>query len=82
MRQVSMVFAEFERKTGAIRTKEGIRGKVATGQYPNHPPYGYKNIEKPGSRYKEIVLDEENAFFCSPSIYYVFKWRFFSYNCF
>ena len=63
MRQVAMVFAEFERKTGAIRTKEGIRGKVATGQYPNHPPYGYKNIEKPGSRYKEMVLDEENAFF-------------------
>ena len=63
MRQISMVFAERERKTAALRTKEGIRGKVATGQYPNHPPYGYKNIEKPGSRYKEMVLDEESAFF-------------------
>lgn len=63
MRQVSMVFAELERKTGAMRTKEGIRGKVATGQYPNHPPYGYKNIQKPGSRYKEMVIDEESAFF-------------------
>ena len=42
MRQVGMVFAELERKTGAIRTKEGIRGKVALGQV-------FKRISKNGN---------------------------------
>ena len=63
MRQISMVFAERERKVTALRTKEGIRGKVATGQYPYHAPIGYKNIIRKGSKYKEMVIDEENAFF-------------------
>ncbi len=63
MRQISMVFSERERKLGALRTKEGIRGKVATGQYPHHAPVGYKNIIKPGSKYKEMVIDEEKAFY-------------------
>ncbi len=63
MRQVSMVFAELERKTGAIRTKEGIRGKVALGQYPYHAPYGYKNITIKGEKYKKMIIDKDNAFF-------------------
>ena len=63
MRQVGMVFAELERKTGALRTKEGIRGKVALGQYPYHPPYGYKNIKIAGSKYKKMVIDEDVAFY-------------------
>ena len=58
-----MVFAELERKTGALRTKEGIRGKVALGQYPYHPPYGYKSVETKGNKYKKMVIDKENAFF-------------------
>lgn len=63
MRQISMVFAERERKMTALRTKEGIRGKVALGQYPYHAPVGYENIEVKGSKYKKMVIDEENAFF-------------------
>ncbi len=63
MRQISMVFAERERKMTAMRTKEGIRGKVALGQYPYHAPYGYKNIEVKGSKYKKMEIDEDNAFF-------------------
>ena len=63
MRQMSMVFAEYERKSGIIRTKEGIRGKVALGQFPHHPPIGYKNVIKDGSRYKEMVIDEDRAFY-------------------
>ena len=63
MRQISMVFAERERKMTALRTKEGIRGKVALGQFPYHAPIGYENIEIKGSKYKKMVIDEENAFF-------------------
>lgn len=63
MRQISMVFAERERKMTALRTKEGIRGKVALGQYPYHAPIGYENLEIKGSKYKKMVIDEENAFF-------------------
>lgn len=63
MRQVGMVFAELERKTGAIRTKEGLRGKVALGQYPYHAPYGYKNVTIKGDKYKKMVIDKDNAFF-------------------
>ena len=63
MRQISMVFAERERKTAALRTKEGIRGKVATGQYPYHAPIGYENIVQKGSKYKKMIIDEANAFF-------------------
>ena len=58
-----MVFAERERKMTALRTKEGIRGKVALGQFPYHAPIGYENIEIKGSKYKKMVIDEENAFF-------------------
>ncbi len=63
MRQISMVFAERERKMTAMRTKEGIRGKVALGQFPYHAPIGYENIEIKGSKYKKMIIDEENAFF-------------------
>ena len=63
MRQISMVFAERERRMAALRTQEGIRGKVASGQYPYHAPVGYINVIKKGSKYKEMVIDEENAFF-------------------
>ena len=63
MRQVGMVFAELERKTGAIRTKEGIRGKVALGQYPYHPPFGYKNLTIKGQKYKKMVIDEDVSFY-------------------
>ena len=54
-------FAELERKTGAMRTKEGIRGKVALGQYPYHAPFGYKNLTIKGEKYKKMVIDEDNA---------------------
>lgn len=63
MRQVGMVFAELERKTGAIRTREGIRGKVASGQYPYHAPFGYKNLTIKGEKYKQMIIDEDNAFY-------------------
>lgn len=58
-----MVFAERERKVTAMRTKEGVRGKVATGQFPYHPPIGYTNVTEKGSRYKKMIIDEEKAFF-------------------
>lgn len=62
-RQMAMVFAEYERKMTAMRTKEGIRGKVALGQFPYHAPIGYENIEIKGSKYKKMIIDEDNAFF-------------------
>lgn len=47
----------------AIRTKEGIIGKVALGQYPYHAPIGYKNLTIKGEKYKKMVIDEDSAFF-------------------
>ncbi len=63
MRQVGMVFSEMERKMGAMRTKEGIRGKIALGQFPYHAPYGYKNKVVIGEKYKKMVIDEDTAFY-------------------
>lgn len=61
--QKVVALAELERNACAMRTKEGIRTKVESGQYPYHPPYGYKNVEAKGNKYKKMVIDEENAFF-------------------
>jgi len=61
--QKVIALAELEQNTCAMRTKEGIRTKVESGQYPYHPPYGYKNVETKGNKYKKMVIDKENAFF-------------------
>ena len=61
--QKVIALAELERNACAMRTKEGIRTKVESGQYPYHPPYGYKSVEAKGNKYKKMVIDKENAFF-------------------
>ena len=61
--QKVIALAELERNACAMRTKEGIRTKVESGQYPYHPPYGYKSVETKGNKYKKMVIDKENAFF-------------------
>lgn len=60
-REMTMVFADYERKIGKIRTKEGLRGKVASGGYPYHAPLGYKN--EIDGRYKKMVIDEDYVFY-------------------
>ena len=45
------------------RTKEGIRGKVALGQYPYHAPFGYENLTIKGQKYKKMVIDKDIAFY-------------------
>lgn len=60
-REMTMVFADYERRIGKIRTKEGLRGKVASGGYPYHAPLGYKNIKD--GRYKKMVIDEDYVFY-------------------
>ena len=62
-RKMSMVFAEYERELGIMRTKNALRGKVHLGQYPYPPPVGYKNILKKNARYKEMIIDEPMAYF-------------------
>jgi len=62
MRNISMDFAEYERKLIGVRTLAGMKEKAAQGQYPHKAPIGYKNVTM-SDKSKKIIIDEDRAFY-------------------
>ena len=62
------LFAEFERKKIAARTKEGSDNRKAAGGFVGGPaPFGYKSVPDPKSPKRKILVkdDQEQAAICA-----------------